>query len=394
VLRGLVMVLMTVDHAREYSSGPGRVGDPMDLDAVTPLLFWLRWLSHFCAPVFVLLAGVSARFQGERMGADPPGRAALARHLAVRGLVLVALEFTVVDWAWTFNPAWPRKFAQVIWGIGVSLLALALLVRVLRPRLVGAVGLALVAGHNLLDPVRAAGGGPLRYLWAVLHQREVLPLGGGFEVRTSYPVLPLVGLAAAGYALGGWYTGRYRAEALAPARRRRLTLLGAGCVALFLALRLTNAYGDPHAAELGAGAGRAALSVLNVTKYPVSLAFALMTLGPALLLLARWDGWGRAGRGLPRWTRPLALLGQVPMFYYVAHLYALHAAALLAAFAAGFAPAAFDFGARLGGVPAGFGFPLWVTVPFALATVAALYPACRWYARLRASRRYAWTRYV
>jgi hypothetical protein len=140
----------------------------------------------------------------------------------------------------------------------------------------------------------------------------------------------------------------------------------------------------------------AALSVLNVTKYPVSLSFALMTLGPALLLLALWDGWGRGGapRPAPRWAGPLALLGRVPMFYYVAHLYALHAAALVAALAAGFPPRAFDFGARLGGVPAGFGFPLWAAVPFALATAAALYPACRWYARLRASRRYAWTRYV
>jgi uncharacterized membrane protein len=385
---------MTVDHAREYSSGPGRVGDPMDLDAVTPLLFWLRWLSHFCAPVFVLLAGVSARFQGERMT-----RRKLSRHLAARGLVLVALEFTLVDWSWTFNPAWPRKFAQVIWGIGVSLAALALLVRLLPPRFVGLVGVLLVAVHNLLDPVRVAGEGPLRYLWAALHQREVLPLGGGFEVRTSYPVLPLIGLAAAGYALGGWYTGRYRDAAHAPARRRGLALVGAGCVALFLALRLTNAYGDPRAVELAAGAARTALSVLNATKYPISLAFALMTLGPALLLLAAWDAWGRAGddgvpRPAPRWTGPLALLGRVPMFYYVAHLYALHAAALVAALAAGFPPSAFDFGARIGGMPPGFGFPLWVTVPFALVTVAALYPACRWYARLRASRRHAWTRYV
>ncbi len=378
VLRGLVMVVMAVDHAREYGAGPGRVGDPMDLDAVGPLLFWMRWAAHFCAPVFVLLAGVSARLQGMRTT-----RAALSRHLAVRGLVLVALEFTLVDWGWTFNPAWPLKFAQVIWGIGLSLLALAALVR-LPARAVLVVGLAIVAGHNLLDGVRAAGDGPLRYLWAVLHQREVLPLGGGFSVRTSYPVLPFVGLAAVGYGIGGWWG----AGVAAAARRRRLAWSGAGAVALFVALRLTRVYGDPHPMAFGPELGTTLLSLLNVTKYPVSLAFALMTLGPALLLLAAWD------RAAPRWTRPLALLGRVPMFFYVAHLWALHALALLAALLVGFPPAAFDLAGRFGGVPAGFGFPLWVTLPFALGTVALLYPACVWYDRLRASRRHRWTRYL
>lgn len=379
VLRGIVMVLMTVDHAREYSAGPGRVGDPMDLGAVTPLLFWLRWAAHFCAPVFVLLAGVSARLQGQRI--EP---AALARHLAVRGLVLVALEFTIVDWAWTFNPVWPLKFAQVIWAIGVSLLALAALVRLLPPAVVAAVGVAIVAGHNLLDGVAVPGGGPLHYVWAVLHHREVLPLGGGFSVRTTYPVLPFVGLSAVGYGLGGWWTA-----ATAPGhRRRRLAVAGAGCIALFLVLRLTNVYGDPHPAVSYPDAAMTARSLLNVTKYPVSLSFALMTLGPALLLLAAWD------RGVPRWTRPLAVLGRVPMFYYVAHLWTLHVAALVAAVVAGYPPPAFDFRTRFGGVPEGFGFPLWATLPFAAATVALLYPACQWYDRLRASRRYRWTRFV
>jgi uncharacterized membrane protein len=378
VLRGLVMVVMTVDHAREYAAGPGRVGDPMDLAAVTPLLFWLRWLAHFCAPVFVLLAGVSARLQGQRLGG-----AELSRHLAVRGLVLVALEFTLVDWGWTFNPAWPLKFAQVIWGIGVSLLALAALVR-LPARAVAAIGVAIVAGHNLLDGVVVTGGGQLRYLWAILHHREVLPLGGGFSVRTSYPVLPLIGLAAAGFGLGGWF-----GPAVAPARRRRvLAALGGGAIALFVALRLTNGYGDPHDAVRYPDAASTVMSLLNVTKYPISLGFALMALGPALLLLAAWD------RAVPRRTRPVALLGRVPMFYYVAHLWALHVAALVAAVAAGHPLAAFDVRTRFGGIPAGFGFPLWASVPFALAVAALLYPACAWYDRLRASRRVAWTRYV
>jgi uncharacterized membrane protein len=378
VLRGLVMVIMVVDHAREYAAGPGGLGDPMDLGAVSPLLFWMRWAAHFCAPVFVLLAGVSARLQGMRMT-----RADLSRHLALRGLVLVALEFTLVDWGWTFNPLWPLKFAQVIWGIGLSLLALAALVR-LPPRAVLAMGLAIVAGHHLLDGVRATGDGPVRWLWAVLHQREVLAIGGGFSVRTSYPVLPLIGLAAVGYGIGAWWGG----DVPSAVRRRRLRWGGAGALALFLVLRLTRAYGDPHPMAFGPQLGTTVMSLLNVTKYPISLAFALMTLGPALLLLAAWD------RAAPAWTRRVALLGRVPMFFYVAHLWALHALALLAALALGFPPAAFDLARRFGGVPAGFGFPLWVTLPFALGTAALLYPACVWYDRLRASRRHRWTRFV
>ena len=378
VLRGLVMVIMVVDHAREYAAGPGGLGDPMDLRAVSPLLFWMRWAAHFCAPVFVLLAGVSARLQGMRVA-----HGELSRHLALRGLVLVALEFTLVDWGWTFNPAWPLKFAQVIWGIGLSLLALAALVR-LPPRVVLVVGLAIVAGHDLLDGVRVTGDGPLRWLWSVLHQREVLPLGGGFSVRTSYPVLPLIGLTAVGYGIGAWW-GR---DVASRARRRRLAWAGAGAIALFLTLRLTRLHGDPHPMTFGPELGTTVLSLLNVTKYPISLAFALMTLGPALLLLAAWD------RAVPDWTRPAALLGRVPMFFYVAHLWALHALALLAALLLGFPPAAFDLTRRFGGVPEGFGFPLWVTIPFALGTVALLYPACAWYDRLRASRRYRWTRFV
>ena len=372
------MVIMTVDHAREYAAGPGLVGDPMDLGAVSPLLFWLRWLAHFCAPVFVLLAGVSARLQGQRLT-----RAELSRHLAVRGLVLVALEFTLVDWGWTFSPVWPLKFAQVIWGIGVSLLALAALVR-LPARAVAALGVAIVAGHNLLDGVVVTGGGVLQYVWAILHHREVLPLGGGFSMRTTYPVLPLIGLAAAGYGLGGWF-----GPAVAPVRRRRvLAALGAGAIAPFLALRLTNAYGDPHHAVRYPDVGTTVMSLLNVTKYPISLSFALLALGPALLLLAAWD------RAVPRWTRRLALLGRVPMFYYVAHLWALHVLALVAAVATGHPLAAIDLGTRFGGIPEGFGFPLWASVPFALAVAALLYPACAWYDRLRASRRVAWTRHL
>lgn len=372
-LRAVVMLIMVVDHAREYSAGPGLVTDPMAV-GTPPLLFWMRWAAHFCAPTFVLLAGVSARLQRETLTPAP-----LSRHLVVRGLVLILLEFTVIDWGWTFNPFWPRKFAQVIWGIGLSMIALAALSRLPRTVL-AVVAVAIVAGHNLLDDVVGPTAGVGRYLWAVLHHRELLPLPFGYEVRTSYPVLPMIGLAACGYLLGDWWTVVRDGQA----RARRLAGLGLGLLAAFVVLRGVVGYGDPHPWVAGTGV----MGFLNLTKYPMSLSFMLMTLGPALLLLAAWE---RAGIG---WAARLIVFGRVPMAFYIAHLWALHALALLWAVGQGFPLSSFDLTARYGAVPAGFGFPLWVTFPFAAVTSLALLPFCRWYDRLRQSKRVAWTRYV
>lgn len=337
LLRGAVMVLMTVDHAREYSAGPGRVGDPMDLSQVTPLLYALRWVSHFCAPVFALLMGVSAGFRPD------------AGRLARRGLLLLLLEFTVIDWAWTFYPPWPRKFWQVIAALGASCLVLAALSR-LGHRVVLLVGAAILAAHNLFDGVRFAEGTWQHYAWSFLHQKNVLPLWGGFEVRTTYPFLPVAAVAMVGYGIAPWF---HAVDA-----RRRFAWAGAACCALFLVLRVWVGYGD------GSVFDGTMLSLGNVTKYPLSLQFALMTLGPALLALAAMHGIASPG---PRW---LLALGRAPLPFYVAHLYLLHALALTLAAALGLGVA--DFRQRFGGIPEGFGFPLWVTVPFAGVTVALL----------------------
>lgn len=353
LLRGVVMVLMVIDHAREYSAGPGRVGDPMDLAQVTPLLYALRWVSHFCAPVFAFLMGVSAGFRP-----DP-------RRLIERGLLLILLEFTIIDWAWTFYPAWPRKFWQVIAALGASSILLGLLAPRGR-RFVLAAGVLITAGHNLFDHVQFAPDTAAHYFWSLLHQKNVLPLAGGFEVRTTYPFLPLAGVVMLGYGMSPWFT--------LPDARRRLGIAGAGACALFLVLRTAIGYGDP-----GAFTG-SLLSLGNVTKYPVSLQFVLMTLGPALLFLAA--AHGRQG---PGWLRTL---GQAPLVFYVGHLYLLHALALLWAAAQGFAPAPLN--TRFGGIPEGFGFPLWQTIPFAAFCTALLVPLCA----ARAARRGRWLRYL
>ncbi len=379
-LRGLAIVLMVVDHAREYSAGTGGVSDPMALDRVTPLLFWMRWAAHFCAPVFTLLAGVSAGLQG-----DPPEAPGRARpwswHHVVRGGVLVLLEFTVVQLSWTFSLVWPMWYAQVIWGIGCSLIVLGVLQRVPVPARV-ALGVLCVAGHNLLDGWHPTAPPVLHWLWAILHDRQVMPLWGELVVRTSYPILPMIGLVLVGDGVGRWM-----ATATPAARRRGLVRGGAALVALFLLLRVTNGYGDPHPAAYTGALPHDLLALLNATKYPMSLAFVAMTLGPALLLLAAWL------ERVPRLAGPLVTLGSVPMFLYVAHLYLLHALAMGWALAQGIPWAQFDFRATITGIPRTFGFPLWQTLPFALVVVLLLHPAARWYGALRRSRRYAITRY-
>lgn len=366
LLRGIVMVIMTIDHAREYSAGPGRVTDPMDLDHVTPLLYAMRWISHFCAPVFSLLMGMSAGLSRS----NPPGSWSV--HLVKRGLVLVALEFTVIDWSWTFNPLWPRKFWQVIAALGCASIVLGVMNRWSRGASL-ATGLAITALHNLGDGVSFSSV-PAHYVWSILHQKNVLPLWAGFEFRTTYPILPIVGVSLIGFGLSDWIRRR---DGFA-----RLARVGAtGCL-LFLALRITNLYGDASRFSWDGDWVRALQSVGNVTKYPLSLQFVLMTVSPALIFLG---GPGRRISGSRWWQRTLITLGRNPLAFYIGHLYLLHALALIWVLAQGLPWA--NFAVRFGGIPAEFGFPLWQTIPFSLFTTALLIPACSSYEAWRRARR-------
>jgi uncharacterized membrane protein len=375
LLRGLVMVVMTIDHVREYSAGPGLVplGDPMDLSQVGPLLFLLRWISHFCAPIFAFLMGVSAwmssakRSVGERR-----------RHLVLRGLVLIGLEFTFVNWAWTFNPMWHRYFFQVIAALGVAMVCLGLASGLSR-RMILLMGMVLAFGHNAFDWVRFDPSTGMHYAWSFWKQKNVLPLLGGFEVRTTYPVVSVVALAFCGFGLGAWFR-----EPDGGARKLRIT--GASLCLLFLALRLTNAYGDPFPFEPQSTWLYTFFSVLNTTKYPLSLQFMLMTVGPAMLFLS--------GRPVLPFPAVVRTLGRVPMFYYIAHLFVAHLLAWSAALLAGYPVSSLNVVARYGGIPQGFGFPLWATLPLSLGLTLLLLPACSWHARLRESRRHSWTQWI
>jgi uncharacterized membrane protein len=367
VLRGLVMVLMALDHARDFF-GDVRL-QPEDLARSTPALFATRWVTHLCAPVFVLLAGTSAYLHGRRL----PSRAALARFLASRGLWLVLLELTVVGAAWQASFALDRAMLQVIWAIGLAMLALAALV-FLPARIVGLVGLAIVAGHNLLDGVDWSG-----WWWELAHEAGARLQAGGFTAWVLYPFLPWIGVMALGYGLGPLF------ERPPHERRGVLLVAGLGGIAIFALLRAFRMYGEPDPWGTQDTLAMTVASFLSCTKYPPSLQFLAMTLGPGLVLLAAFDEEpGFVGRRL-------RTLGRVPLFFYVAHLWVLSlgsAATHLATTGEWFRvmrdrPFPDGYGNGLGAV-----YLAWALV------VLALYPACAWYAGVKRRRRSALLSYL
>lgn len=305
-LRGLVILLMLVDHAREFFFIHAQVSDPMDVTATSPALFFTRLTAHLCAPVFVALTGLSAWLYASKKGGAPAASAFLFK----RGLFLIFLELTLVNFAWTFSLTPTTVFLQVIWVIGLSMMALAALVHLPRPLLI-TLGLVIVLGHNLLDPITVAEGAPGHAIWAVLHDRGYIDLPWGGQARTSYPLLPWIGVIALGYGIGPWFVAE------GTVRRRRLIALGVAMLALFALLRTINLYGDqPWTAQTDLL--HTVMSVLNLTKYPPSADFLLATLGIGALLLAALEQAPRRLVGL------LAIFGGAPLFFYLIHLYALH----------------------------------------------------------------------
>ena len=308
-LRGLVMLFMLVDHVRETFFLYMQVSDPVDATTTDPGLFYTRLLSTFCAPTFVALTGLSAWLYGQSHS-----KGQVSEFLLKRGLFLIVLEFTVVGYAWpTQAPAFPPTaiWLQVIWAIGISMIALAALLHL--PRVAQfAVGLAIVCLHNLLDPIRLTADQPGYVAWAILHQRSLIELGG-IAVKTTYPILPWIGVILLGYACGPWF-----AKGSDPQRRiRRLAMTGLGLVLGFVLIRYLNIYGDKpwFVAE---NSTRTVMSFLALTKYPPSLLFLMPTVGTGCLLLALFEKFENS-RVMPH----LALLGGAPMFYYVLHLYVL-----------------------------------------------------------------------
>jgi uncharacterized membrane protein len=362
-----VMILMALDHARDF------LGGPVDLRTAAPPLFFTRWITHFGAPVFVLLAGMSAQLHGLRLGST----SAVSRFLVTRGLWLVLLEVTVVRFAWTFLVGPHFVVLQVIWAIGVAMIALGALVWLPRSA-IAVVAVALVAGHNLLDALDADAFGSLRWVWLLLHEPGAFAPFESARWFVAYPLLPWIGVMAGGYALGAWVT-LPRDE-----RRRRFLAMGVGLTVLFVVLRTLDVYGDPQPRSVDGDPVRLLLSFLDCTKYPPSLLYLAMTLGPALCLLAALD------RPLGAWARPVVVYGRVPLFYYVLHILLLHAIAVVLAWPSDGAGAL----SRQYMMNAPLGLPLPAVYVGWIAAVAALYPACRWFADVKRRSTAAWVSYL
>lgn len=309
VMRGLVMLFMLVDHVREAIYLHKQVGDPMDINTTEPSLYFTRLLAHLCAPTFVFLTGLGAWLYANPANGAPRSPASF---LIKRGLLLVALELTVINFAWAGDMPPKTLWLQVIWAIGISMVVLGLMSGLPRWAL-AVIGAAIVFGHNLLTPISFPPGHPLFAIWTILHERAFLIPEGALKIKVTYPVLPWIGVILLGYVAGPIYARWVDSDR----RVRWLTLLGTGCLALLVLLRSFNLYGETLPWSVQSDAVRTVMDFLNYTKYPPSLDFLLLTIGIALLLMA----WFERRDGVL--TRAVAAIGGAPMFFYILHLYAL-----------------------------------------------------------------------
>lgn len=363
ILRGLVMVLMALDHVRYFFTNANF--NPTDLTQTSVALFLTRWVTHYCAPVFVFIAGMGA-FLSKTRGKTLPD---LSRFLWTRGLMLVVFELTIVRFGWSFSFSLDSIGVQVIWALGISMICLAALVR-LPVRVAGLFGVAMIVGHNAFDGVRPETFGSLGWLWNVLHVSRPFQITSSFTFMPAYPLIPWIGVMAAGYAFGGVLLQE-------PARRTRILMtLGASLAAVFILIRALNGYGDMAPWSPQKNASFTVFSFLNTTKYPPSLDYLLMTLGPAIFALGALDkGAGALGRFL-------VVFGRVPMFFYILHLYMAHSLGVVAGMLQGLS----------GSKARGFDLPV---VYFAwIGVVLAIYPLCKWYGDLKRRRTDAWLTYL
>jgi uncharacterized membrane protein len=393
LLRGLVMVIMLLDHTRDFIHRDAiYFQDPTDLSTTNPILFFTRWITHFCAPVFVFLAGTGAYMQLARGKSKPE----LSRFLLTRGLWLIVLEFTVVRLGLTFNLNYEFfGLVQVIWVIGLSMIVLSALIY-LPVRWIALFAMAMIFLHNLLDRFQVAGwqgpGSPvppiMTKVFMILHQPAAFPVLWFFPspvVFLAYPFVPWVGVMAGGFAFGALY--RMDGD-----RRRRILLrMGIASVTLFILLRALNVYGDPVRWSSQRSVTFTLLSFMNVTKYPPSLLYLLATLGPAFIFLALVEGRKRGVVG-----NALVTFGRVPLFYYILQWYVAHGFAVLLGLLAG-QPVAWQFSnvfLRFGNQQPGLGFRLWVVYVAWILGVLLLYPLCKWFAGVKRRRTDWWLSYL
>lgn len=382
VVRGLVMIVMTLDHVRDFFHRDAFLDSPTNLATTTPVLFLTRWITHYCAPVFVFLSGISAYLVGQKKNKNE-----LSAYLIKRGCWLILAELIIVNFSLSFDPGFSSFLLQVIWAIGCSMVVLGLMVKA-PMTLIAIVGLLIFFAHNLLDYLPAANENKSMAMDLFLRaQWSEYPIAGGKTVKVAYAILPWMSVMFLGYVCGTIFT----ANRSSTKRRKTLIVMGAGLIGFFIHLRLLNSYGDPSPWQSEKNFLFTLFSFVNTSKYPPSLLYLCMTIGPALLVLGLLEGRNWFFQKL------LLVYGKVPFFYYVLHFYLIHILCVIVFYTnGGEHKEAFDSSAPLlmYGRPVQFGFDLWVVYLVWILVVALLYYPCQWFGRYKKNHRQWWLSYL
>ena len=366
VLRGIVMILMTLDHVRDLLHTTSITQQPTDLNTTTPVLFFTRWVTHLCAPTFVFLSGVSAFLSMKRTN----DIAASRRFLLTRGLWLILLEFTLVCFGVWFDIHFTVLFFNVIATIGIGFIVLALLLE-RSPKTIAIIGLCILFLHNLAPLVPGGENSLFKTIGMPLFAPASYPLGNGRIFLIGYPPIPWLGIMLVGYACGRFFEWEIK-------KQQSLFLkTGLAAIGLFILLRFINIYGDPVPWSHQQSGVFTFLSFINVTKYPPSLQFGLLFLGIMFLIAAAIAGIQN------KWTALVCVYGKVPLFYFVLHWYLIHPLVFLMVFLQGFKSSDLVFGSNFGRPKSGSGLPLWGIYLVWIAIVMAMYPLCKWYGRYK-----------
>ncbi|MFN8333997.1 MAG: heparan-alpha-glucosaminide N-acetyltransferase domain-containing protein [Cyclobacteriaceae bacterium] len=380
LVRGIVMIIMALDHTRDFFHVDANLFNPTDLTKTTTLLFFTRWATHFCAPTFVFLSGLSAGLSLQRKS-----KKELSWFLFTRGLWLVIVELTIMRFGFTFNFYYDITFFEVIFTIGASMIVLSALVFLPQQAILG-IGLLLIFGHDAISAIRFTPEDSGFIIWTLAIQPGFIALDASHGIFVSYPVIPWLGIMLAGFGAARLYTH------FSPDKRKRvLRIAGVAAIALFIIIRFTNVLAPLDAWSVQDNAWFTFLSFINCTKYPVTLLFTLMILGPIMILLSFTEG----ARGW--FTAKATVFGRVPLFYFIVHFYVLHIAALVThLIVSGKSLSDIDFhvSAGLGGIGPGTGYPLVWTYVAWITVVTGLYPLCNWYNRFKSTHAYKWLSYL
>jgi uncharacterized membrane protein len=376
VLRGLVMVIMALDHVRDYFHLGAFLSDPLDLETTTPLVFMTRFVTHFCAPVFVFLTGTSASLFGQNKS-----KKELSTFLFTRGLWLIFVEILIMNFLWWFDPQFEFINLQVIWAIGLCMIFLSALIYLPIKLLVG-LSLMIVFGHNLLDGIIMQGYSLNAILWYIFHQQIILPIGSNHMLAFYYPVLPWIGVMALGYCFGFFYHKGFNQTL----RKRYLLILGITSISLFAIIRLSNVYGDMVPWTQQKNLMFTLFSFINVSKYPPSLLYLLITIGPSFFVLYFLEGVQS------KITNVLLVFGRVPFFYYLLHILFIHLAALLTLVVIGddWTLMILNHASFTTNKMADYGYSLWVVYAVWIGIVTLLYPFCQKYMNYKLQHKEKW----